>query len=120
VAGIAGEPRPAWVQAAVAAGVIVAVVALYLLTLWLLSGHSKPDQGHSANARDTVYFSVHGGFLVFAAVSGFFAGKWLNGLGFAYATLTAVTVLVLMVGAQIGSHSLACNGHNDLIRHWAC
>jgi len=25
-----------------------------------------------------------------------------------------------MLGAQMASYELACEGHNDLVRHWQC
>ena len=69
---------------------------------------------------DNVYAALHIGLLAVAAVIGFVLGKWLNGLGLAYATLFVLVLSVIMVGAQLTTYELACRGHNDLIRHWQC
>jgi len=73
-----------------------------------------------ANQRDLIYSYLHVGLLVLGTVVGFLLGKWYNGLGFAFATLFLITILLGMAFLQIGSYELACRGHNDLIRHWQC
>ncbi len=78
--------------------------------------HEKSD----ANRRDAVYLAIHGTLLLVAATGGFALGRWLSGLGLAYAMLFVAVLLVVMIAAQAGSYELACNGHNDLIRHWTC
>jgi hypothetical protein len=105
----------------VAFGGLFLFVGAYIAAMRLTLDYSKPDTGHSPDYRDTVYFWVHIGFFVAAAVGGFALGKWLNGLGVAYALLFVVVIAFAMAGLAIGSFSLACDGgHNDLIRHWTC
>jgi hypothetical protein len=58
--------------------------------------------------------------LLGAAVLGFVAGKWFNGLGIAFATLFVLVLGICMVTVQMASYELACHGHNDLVRHWQC
>lgn len=71
--------------------------------------------------RDEVYLIVHGGTVLVAAVLGFLVGKWLNGLGLAYALLFVIVTLVAMMALLLGSYELACEGgQNGLIRHWEC
>jgi hypothetical protein len=41
-------------------------------------------------------------------------------MGVALGLLFVVVLSVSMVGAQMGSYELACQGHNDVIRHWTC
>ena len=63
---------------------------------------------------------VFGGTFL-AAAAGFALGKWFSGLGIAFALLFVVVVSVGMVGAQMGSYTLACDAHqNDILRHWTC
>ena len=40
--------------------------------------------------------------------------------GNAFQLVVAVALSALMVGVQIGSHELACTGHDGLIRYWTC
>lgn len=71
--------------------------------------------------RDEVYLLVHGGTVFAAAVIGFLVGKWLNGLGLAYAVLFVIISVVAMMGVLLGSYELACEaGQNGLVRHWEC
>lgn len=71
--------------------------------------------------RDEVYLLVHGGTVFAAAVIGFLVGKWLNGLGLAYAVLFVIITVVAMMGVLLGSYELACEaGQNGLVRHWEC
>lgn len=105
---------------------LVSLVGLALLAAGYIAAmratvrYSQLDDAHTASERDEVYFALHMGLIVAAAVLGFLLGKWLNGLGFAYAVLFTSVLAVGMVGVQVGSYELACEGHNDLIRHWTC
>ncbi|MCC7364966.1 MAG: hypothetical protein IT303_11400 [Dehalococcoidia bacterium] len=99
---------------------IVLLTALYVLLMSFTVDLSRVDADTSASDRDAVYFALHLGLVVAAAGIGFAMGKWLNGLGFAYAVLFVTVLIVLMLAIQLGSFSLACEGHNDIIRHWQC
>jgi hypothetical protein len=108
------------IQAAVAFFVIAALAAGYLAALHITLV-TPADADVDIEERDSIYFAIHGAGLLVAPVVGFALGKWLNGLGFAYAALFFVTLFALMAAAQVGSQALACSaGENDLIRHWTC
>jgi hypothetical protein len=114
------SPKATWLQVLVAAGGLLLLVGLYLVAMRATLGVSKLSPGEHGDTRDLVYFYVHAAALVLAAGAGFGAGKWLSGLGVGYAALFVVVLAVAMVFAQLGSHALACEGHNDIIRHWSC
>lgn len=107
-------------QVLVAGGGLVAITGVYVLAMHLTVGASKLGPRQSADQRDLLYLYLHLGVLFAAACLGFGLGKWLNGLGVAYATLFVIVVAITMVLAQLGSQALACEGYNDILRHWAC
>ena len=117
VARINVRRRPIYLQVA-----LVGVALLLLLTAYAGAMQLTLDyaRDHSASTRDTLYAAIHLGVLAFAAVAGFALGKWLNGLGLAYATLFVVVLATAMVFGLFGSQALACRGHNDVLRHWSC
>jgi hypothetical protein len=94
--------------------------AAYVGVMHALVELSEPDSGTDIDRRDLAYTYVHLVLLLGAAIIGFLAGKWFNGLGLAFATLFVVVTVVVMLGVQMGSYELACRGHNDLVRHWQC
>jgi hypothetical protein len=97
----------------------VFVASLYLVSLRVSIG-PLPQTPADLEARDNLYFAIHGFFLVVAVAGGFSLGKWINGLGFAFAVLLLALTSAFMVTVQIGSYELACRGHNELVRHWQC
>ncbi len=112
--------KPRAIQAVVVTSALVVLGTAHLALLRATIDVSHLDQRHTASERDAAYFYLHVGVLLVAAVIGFGLGKWLNGLGVAYAVLFIVALALAMVLAQLGSFALACQGHNDLIRHWTC
>ena len=92
----------------------------YVAAMNALLEVSRIESTADAADRDNVYAALHVGLLAAAAVVGFVVGKWLNGLGLAYATLFVLALSVMMVGAQLTTYELACRGHNDIMRHWQC
>jgi len=116
----ARAPHPHWLQALVASLIVVAFIALYIAALRLTLDYSRDSVNHTANERDTVYFGIHGAVLVIGTLAGFAAGKWLNGMGVAYAALVFVAIVLLMVATQAGAQTLACHGRNDIVKHWTC
>ena len=92
----------------------------YVAAMNALLEVSRIESTADAADRDNVYAALHVGLLAAAAVVGFLVGKWLNGLGLAYATLFVLALSVMMVGAQLTTYELACHGHNDIMRHWQC
>lgn len=107
-------------QILVAIGCLLLFVGLYAGLMQLSIDVSRIDTRSSATHRDTVYVGIHLGLLAAATIGGFVVGKWLNGLGLAYAALFAAVLASTMVLAQLSSHALACSGHNDILRHWVC
>ena len=113
--------RPVFVQVLAAVLLVAVVAGVYIFLLRATMDISRPTTDRSANERDIVYFLLHVTVLTGAAIAGFGLGKWLNGLGLAYAVLMLAVVCSLMVGAQAGSQTLACDGgRNDLVKHWTC
>jgi hypothetical protein len=113
--------KPLAIQILVIALGLLLLVGLYLLAMRLTVDLSmKTDTPAQLDRRDEIYGLIHLGILLLGLVSGFGAGKWLNGLGVAYAGLFAVVLVTAMVATQLGSEELACHGHNDLVRHWRC
>lgn len=113
-------PKPAALEVAAAIGGIAVLVAGYLVAMRLTIGVSRVETKADADHRDLVYALLHIGALALALAGGFVLGKWMSGLGFAWALLFVSTLAVVMVVAQLGAHELACHGHNDIIRHWTC
>jgi len=107
----------------VAAGLTLALF-VFVLTLYFVSLHqtvdTPPYSPSELNARDSLYFGIHAFFLFIAAATGFSLGKWVNGLGVAFAVLLVVSTATAMAGTQVATYELACRGHNDLVRHWEC
>lgn len=108
------------VQLVVALAWLVVLAASYLALMRATLDYSRLETGRTASDRDEIYLVMHMGLLATALVLGFIVGKWLNGMGTAYATLFATFLAVFMVVAQLGSYELACAGHNGLIRYWVC
>jgi hypothetical protein len=107
-----------WLFAAV---LLLVLVAGYVVAMRATVGVSRVDSDADAARRDLIYLVVHAGLLVVAAVAGFAAGKWVNGLGLAFAVLFLVVLAIAMVGIQVATFEVACSGGpNGLIRHWHC
>ena len=116
----AERSKPHAVQFLFSVVILLMLGAAYLGAMHILLDVSRIESDGDANDRDTAYAILHVGLLAGAAMIGFGLGKWLNGLGIAYATLFVLVLAVLMVTAQLATYELACHGHNDLIRHWTC
>jgi hypothetical protein len=97
---------------------LVMLVVAYVGVMNALLDLSRP--AHDVDRRDTAYAYVHLVMLLGAAIIGFLAGKWFNGLGLAFATLFALVLLISMLAVQLTTYELACHGHNDIVRHWQC
>lgn len=99
---------------------LIALIIAYAGIMNAVLDVSKVGSDNDANQRDAAYAYLHVVFLAGAAVIGFLAGKWLNGLGVAFATLFVIVLVIGMLAIQLSSYELACRGHNDLVRHWQC
>lgn len=107
-------------QAVVTIAALGVLFAAYVLAMHALVDFSTVESKQDASERDLVYAYVHVALFAGAAALGFLAGKWLSGLGFAFATLFVVAAVLGVTAVQMGSYELACRGHNDLVRHWQC
>lgn len=114
------QGKPHGVQVGVAVVSLALFAVAYLALMRATLDYSRLEAGRTASDRDEIYLVLHTGLLAGALAAGFIVGKWLNGLGLAYAALFCAFLAVFMVFAQIASYELACEGHNDLIRHWVC
>lgn len=115
------KPKPGWLQFLVAFFVTLAFLGVYVAVMRAFMDRAQVDVDTTADERDLVLLYVHLGVLAFTAIAGFAAGKWLNGLGVAYATLFLAVLAVSMVLMQVGSYRLACErGEDGIIRHWSC
>jgi len=103
----------------VTAGLLL-TTAVYLGAMRATLDLSQVRPGNSPETRDSAYLVVHSGVVAFSLVLGFATGRFAGGLGFAYATLFAAVALVMMAAVQTASFAIACDGHNDLVRHWQC
>jgi hypothetical protein len=108
------------IQILVTVLLLMILATAYVAAMNALLEVSRIESTADAADRDNVYAALHVGLLAAAAVVGFVVGKWLNGLGLAYATLFVLALSVMMVGAQLTTYELACRGHNDILRHWQC
>ncbi len=114
-------PRPAALQAALVLGGFLVLAAIYLAAMRLSVGISEINDRSDADRRDSFYLLLHAALLLLAGVTGFGLGRWLSGLGLAYALLFLVLLSLVMIATQVGSHELACSaGRNDIVRHWTC
>lgn len=115
----AKRSKPAAIQILVVAAGLLLLIAAYALVMHLTVDISR--EGNSdADTRDLMYLYIHLGGLLGALVVGFSLGRWLSGLGIAFAVLFVVVLACSMVIAQAGTYQLACHGQNDILRHWSC
>ena len=115
------EPRHSGGRAWLALLLFLLLTAGYLAALRATLGVSEVQSDRDAAVRDQVYLALHGGLLLLGAIAGFAAGRWINGMGLAWATLVVVALAVTMVAVQVASFELACSaGQNGLVRHWHC
>jgi uncharacterized protein related to proFAR isomerase len=110
-----------WVQWPLALLLVTALIATYLVLLRVNIDLTRVQAKAGRDHRDLVYLVIHGSILAGGGVLGFALGKWLNGLGVAYAVLVLTVLCIAMVGTQVGSQALACRAdRNDIVRHWTC
>ena len=117
---IPGRARPTGLVVLLTLVLLFLLLAAYTGVMHAVLEVSRVESDGDADRRDGAYAYLHLVMLLGAAVIGFFAGKWFNGLGLAFATLFVVVMVVGMLAVQMGSYELACHGHNDLVRHWQC
>lgn len=112
---------PLWLEISLVAALLFAILSLYIASLHLgLQFMDDVDAAGAADTNDGVYFGIHGLWIVAATVLGTVTGSWLRRSAFGFAALFVAVLVIAMVSAQIATFHLACEGHNDIIRHWQC
>ena len=118
--GLPGRAKPTGLIVLLTFLLLALLMASYVGVMHALVEMSRIESDDDAAQRDAAYAYLHVVLLIGAAAIGFVAGKWFNGLGFAFATLFVVVMVVGMLVTQMLTFELACHGHNDLVRHWQC
>jgi hypothetical protein len=114
-------PRfPWWAEVPLFLGVLLFLAAVYFLVMNSSIDGGAQANGESTNSADALYFGLHGVLIVAAASLGTLLGVWLRRSAFAVATLAATWLVSVMLVAQVATFHLACEGTNDIIRHWQC
>ncbi|HEY5476101.1 MAG TPA: hypothetical protein VIK11_05220 [Tepidiformaceae bacterium] len=114
------NPKAPAVQVLFALLGLLLVVGAYVLVMHLTVHSTEVRAAYTADQRDATYAVLHLVFVAGTVVVGFLLGKWLNGQGVAYAALFFLVMATSMVFLQLGSQTLACHRHNDIIVHWTC
>lgn len=119
--GPPGPRFPVWLEAVLTPALLVALTALYLLSLHLsldVMGEQVADD--VTETRDGWYFGLHLAWAVAGTLIGTLVGIGFRRSAFAFASLFLAWMVVAMGAAQVATFELACEGHNDIIRHWHC
>jgi len=114
------EPRPPAFQWFVTVAALLVLAGIYVLAMRLSLDVSRLEGTTTPSDRDFYYLLLHSAVLILGGTAGFLLGKWLNGLGFAFAVLFILVLAFAMVGLQMATYQAACQGYNDIIRHWTC
>lgn len=113
--------KPTWVAWLLSVVLLLCLFAGYIFATHAAVGADIPVSSAAMSRRDTVYFSIHLGSIVVGSVSGFALGKWVNGLGAAFALLFLVVLVTSLAATQVVTYKLACDGgQNNIVRHWTC
>lgn len=114
------QPRPTGLILLLTVALLVLLLAAYIGVMHALVEMSRVETDDDAAQRDAAYAYLHLVLVAGAAIIGFVAGKWFNGLGIAFATLFVVVMVVGTLATQMVTFEMACHGHNDVVRHWQC
>lgn len=76
--------------------------------------------GEATNGADALYFGLHGVLVVGAIAVGILLAGFMRRSAFAIGALAAAWLVSVMLLAQVATFHLACEGTNDIIRHWQC
>lgn len=114
-------PRfPLWAEVIMCVFVLATLAAAYVLVMHLAIDDGAQANGESTNGADVLYFGLHGIVLAAATASAVALAIWMRRSAFALATLAAAWLVTVMLLAQVATFHLACEGTNDIIRHWQC
>ncbi len=114
------QPRfPTWVEAIVTPALLMLLTTLYVVSLHLAMDVTR-DELNDTNVRDGVYFGIHGAWAFAAMLAGIAVGAWFRRSMFGLGALFVCWMVAAMVAAQIVTFQLACEGYNEIIRHWNC
>lgn len=113
--------RPTWLAWLLSVALLVLLFAAYVVITHAAVGTRVPVGQAAMSRRDSIYFSIHLATILIACLFGFALGKWLNGLGVAFALLFVVVMVSSLAATQVVSYKLACGGgQNNIVRHWTC
>ncbi len=113
--------KPTWVVWLLSIVLLLLVFGVFIAVIHRVVGDDVPVGGAAMSRRDTVYFSIHLATILVGCLLGFVLGKWLNGLGAAFALLFLVVLVASLTATQVVTYKLACGGgENDIVRHWTC
>lgn len=119
--GRPGPRFPLWVELAVTPAVLIVLTTLYVLSLYLsVDAIASTGTDDVTETRDAWYFGAHLAWTAVAVGLGAVLGTWFRRSGFAFAALFLAWISISMTVAQVATFQLACEGHNDIIRHWHC
>ena len=114
-------PRfPWWVEAILGVLLLVFLTAGYFGVMHLAIDNGAQVNGESSSSADALYFGLHGVLLVGAVAIGMLLAGLMRRSAFAMGTLAATWLVSVMLLAQVATFHLACEGTNDIIRHWQC
>ena len=113
--------KPTWVAWLLSVVLLIATFAGYVFVTHAAVGSDVPVGNAALGERDAIYFSIHLATIVIGCFCGFILGKWLNGMGAAFALLFVVVLVSSLTGTQVVTYKLACGGGpNNIVRHWTC
>lgn len=115
-------PRLAnWLYALVAGLLLIVLIAGYVGAANLLVDRYEAEPGTTQDRRDdAVYFALHGVTLAVGTVTAVAVAGALRRSRWGLGLLVTALLLLAMSFAQVITFHLACEGHNDIVRHWQC
>lgn len=117
----APQPRfPVWLDALIVASIVTVVLVAYGVVANALLVVPVSDADAVLNERDAEYFAVLGATLAAGTVSGVALAALLRRSLFGFALLFLALVFLGLVGIQAATFEMACDGRNDIVRHWQC
>lgn len=113
--------KPTWLAWLLSVVLLLLIFGAFIAVTHSAVGADVPVGNAAMSRRDTIYFSIHLATIVVGCLVGFLLGKWLNGLGAAFAVLFLVVLVSSLTATQVVTYKLACGGgENDIVRHWTC
>jgi hypothetical protein len=118
--GIQRPRYPGWFDALTVSVVLLLVFGAYVGIAHLTVVQPASDSDDALNSRDAWYFTLHGLVLAAGTVVGIILAWVVRRSAVGFALLFLAALFAAMVATQAGTFKLACEGHNDIVRHWQC